>query len=181
MKKKLTIGLVVLLLAGFTSPVKAQMSIGATGGIALPMGTFGDVVKTGFGGSVFGEYGLSKNLALGLNIGYYSFSGKSMRISGYDITSNESITPIVADLKYFFATEGFMPYVGAGLGFYMLNASASAAGNSASVSMNKFGFAPKIGFWVGEIVKFGANIDYTSIAQEKYLGINVGIIYPLGK
>ncbi|MFZ4414263.1 MAG: outer membrane beta-barrel protein [Bacteroidales bacterium] len=188
MKKLMTIVLAIVLIAGFTSTSNAQISIGAKAGIALPMGTFGDVYGLGFGGSAIGEYALNENMAVGLNIGYYTFSGKDLP-AGY--SSTFSVIPIIVDYKYFFQTEGFMPYVGAGLGMYLETAktttpsitvgSITIPGMDVSASESKFGFAPKVGFWMGDGFKYGASLEYNLLSDFNHLGINVGFIYPLGK
>ena len=167
----MTIVLAVVLIAGFTSTSNAQISVGAKAGLALPMGIFGDGYGMGFGGSAIGEYALNENMALGLNIGFYTFGEKNS--SGYTF----SVIPIVADFKYFFATEGFMPYAGAGLGMYM----GSVHFSGASASSSEFGFSPKVGFWMGEEFKYGASLDYNIVSGANHVGINVGIIYALGK
>ena len=175
MKKLLTIVLAIVLIAGFTSTTKAQISIGAKAGIALPMGTFGDAFGLGFGGSAIGEYALNENMAVGLNIGYYTFGEKNSSGVTY------SVIPILADFKYFFQTKGFMPYVGAGLGMYMGTTKIDFLGTSVSSSTSDFGFSPKVGFWMGEGFKYGACIDYNIVSNANHLGINIGFIYPLGK
>lgn len=167
----MTILLAIVLIAGFTTTSKAQISIGAKAGIALPMGTFGDFYNMGFGGSAIGEYSLNDNMSVGLNIGYYSFGAKT-DVGDFKL----SIIPIVADFKYFFMTEGFMPYVGAGLGMYMSSVNIDGAESSSD-----FGFSPKVGFWMGDGFKYGACIDYNIISDANHLGISVGVIYPLGK
>ncbi|MFZ4400656.1 MAG: hypothetical protein ACOYO1_11520 [Bacteroidales bacterium] len=177
MKKLMTIVLAVVLIAGFTSTSNAQISIGAKAGIALPMGTFGDAVGMGFGGSAIGEYTLNDNMTLGLNIGVYSFAGKTISLPFLgDITGPSStIIPIIADFKYYFSAENFKPYAGAGLGMYMFN---NGGGSN-------LGISPKVGFWMGDGFQYGASIDYNMIfvtgGSNAYLGINVGILYPLGK
>ncbi|MCX6232369.1 MAG: outer membrane beta-barrel protein [Bacteroidetes bacterium] len=178
----MTIVLAIVLIAGFTSKSSAQISIGAKAGIALPMGTFGDGYKMGFGGAALGEYSLNENMSIGLSIGYYSFSGKDF-FDGISL----SIIPIVADFKYYFADKGFMPYVGAGLGMYMSSTSdysKTVYGVTITVpggSSSDFGFSPKVGFWMGDSFKWGACLDYNIVSNANHLGFNVGILYPLGK
>jgi hypothetical protein len=182
MRKLMTILLAIVLIAGFTTTSKAQISIGAKAGIAMPMGDFGDSYGMGFGGSAIGEYALNDNMAVGLNVGFYTFGGKDLP-SG--VTASFNIIPIIADFKYFFMTEGFMPYVGAGLGMYMMTSKSETSLMSFSVSESGFGFAPKAGFWMGEGFKYGASLEYNIVSFAStsvgHLGINVGVIYPIGK
>jgi len=188
MKKLMTIVIAIVIIAGFTSTTKAQISLGLKAGIALPMGTpFSDGYGMGFGASAIGEYALNENMAIGLNIGYYAFSGKNMP-SGYE--ASIGIIPILADFKYYFATEGFRPYVGAGLGMYMVSSSVTTPvvtvngytyGGKVTGSDSRFGFDPKVGFWMGEAFKYGASIEYNIASDFNHLGINIGFIYQLGK
>ncbi len=175
MKKLMTILAAILLVAGISSTTNAQIGVGANAGIAMPMGTFGDAYDMGFGGSAYGQYSLSETMTLGLNIGYYSFGGKVS--SDY----SWSYVPVVADFKYILSTENFKPYLGFGLGFYNATSKVSILGISVSASESKFGFAPMAGFWMGEDFKWGASLSYNAVSDASYLGINVGVVYPLGK
>lgn len=177
--KKLTTFLVALfLIAGISGNVNAQIGIGANAGLAMPMGDFGDAYNMGFGGSVYGQYTLSDQMTLGLNIGYYSFGGKNLP-ANTDLSW--SYIPVVADFKYMLSKENFMPYLGLGLGFYNASSKVELMGISVSASESKFGFAPMAGFWMGEDFKWGANLSYNIVSDASYLGINIGIVYPLGK
>jgi hypothetical protein len=178
MKKFATIFMAIMLVAGVSYTVKAQIGIGANAGLAMPMGSFGDAYNMGFGGSAYGQYTLNDQMTIGLNIGYYSFSGKNVP-SGSDISW--SYMPVVADFKYMLSSEKFMPYVGLGLGLYSASSKVEIMGISASASESKFGFAPMVGFWMGDDFKWGANLSYNAVSDASYLGINIGIVYPLGK
>jgi outer membrane protein W len=171
-----------LVLCSFTA--NAQIKVGAGLGIALPMGDFGDMAKMGFGGGVSGKYMLNDNMALGLGVGFYSFSPKNS-ISGYDV--KYSIMPIAASFTYYFATEGFKPYAGADLGFYSFKTKVTYSGASASTSVSKLGFAPTVGFEYGlsDALALDVNAKYNYITTEgsalTYVGVNVGLVYSLGK
>ncbi len=182
----MTIVLAIVLIAGFTSKSSAQISVGAHAGIALPMGTFGDLFKMGFGGTANGEYALNETMSIGLNVGYYTFSAQDA-FDGY----KWSFIPILADFKYSFATEGFMPYVGAGIGMYMASATVKIpsytiggvtyGGGEATASDSKFGFFPTVGFLMGENMKFGINAKYNMVSDANYLTVGANILFPLGK
>ena len=178
----MTILLAVILIAGFSSVSNAQISIGAKAGIAMPMGDFGDGYNMGFGGVATGEYSLNDNMSLGLNIGFYTFGGKDLP-SG--VTASFNVIPIIADFKYYFQTEGFIPYAGLGLGLHMQTSKYSASIIDVSTSESNFAIIPKAGFWMGDDFKWGASLEYNivSFAENSvgHLGINVGILYPLGK
>ena len=135
-----------------------------------------------------GDYALNENMAIGLNIGYYKFATKSNEIAGGPGYAYEypalTIIPIIVDFKYVFKTEGFMPYVGAGLGVYVSKfAETTLAGYvvASSSSSSDFGFSPKVGFWMGDGIKYGASLEYNMVSNANHLGINVGLAFPLGK
>lgn len=140
----------------FTS--NAQISVGLTGGFATGM----DLVKpqsgsttnknigsdNGFGGGLTGRYWLKDNMAVGLNISYFSFGVKDVP-SGQ--TATYSIMPIALAFDYYFMTEGFKPFAGLEVGYancYYLNKVASSGSFPAyDVSFNNNGLflAPVIG------------------------------------
>jgi hypothetical protein len=186
--KKILLATVVVL---FAISANAQLKIGVNGGLGLPMGSFGDANKMGFGGGVVGKYLLNEKIALGLNIGYYSFAGKDL---GLGITGEKlSIMPITALFNFYFASEGFKPYVGADLGFYSVKYKTPTIDlggfgtiEGSSETLTKIGFAPTVGFEasLSEKVGLDVNAKYHYISTEgdatSYIGINVGLIFALG-
>ena len=175
--------LVAVALVMFAFSANAQLKIGVGGGVALPMGDFGDGFKMGFGGGVAGKYMLNEKLALGLNLGYYSFTAKD-EAGGSDVKF--SVMPITALVNYYFATEGFKPYVGADLGFYACKSKVSVLGMDVSATATKLGFAPTLGFEYGFSDKMGLDVNakYHYITTEgsstSYVGINLGLVFTLG-
>ncbi|MDP4209337.1 MAG: OmpW family outer membrane protein [Bacteroidota bacterium] len=174
----------IVAVAFFAISVNAQIKLGANLGLSLPTGDFADACKTGFGGSIMGKYAFSDKMAVGLNIGYYANKAKD-GVGGSDVTF--SYTPITASFQYFLGTEGFKPYVGADLGFYAAKFKVS----SVSVSQTVFGFAPVVGFEYGlsESLSLDVNAKYHLVSKASdisdkafnFVGINVGILYSLGK
>ncbi|HEX2937163.1 MAG TPA: OmpW family outer membrane protein [Bacteroidales bacterium] len=135
-----------------------------------------------FGINVGGKYMLNDNMALGLDLGYQMFSAKE-EVDG--VSTKFSIIPIAPSFTYYFATEGFKPYVGANVGFYMWKAKAEFMGASISTTATKLGFAPVLGFEyaLGEKMGLDVNAKYNYITTEgsatTYLGINVGLVFGL--
>lgn len=185
MKNLLKFTFAILLIAGFTNESKAQINIGAQFGIALPMETsFSDYNKMGFGGLLEGNYFITENISLGINAGYYSFSGKDVDVVGIgDKYPNFSVIPIIVKGDYYFTTSGFMPYGGVSLGIYMMKMDeiTIASVKFPSESDSKFGFSPHLGFLTGEDIKFGAEASYNIIEDASYLNINFKVLFPLGK
>jgi outer membrane protein W len=169
-----------LVLFSFTS--NAQMKLGVGGGLGLPMGDMGDYMKMGFGANVSGKYMLNDNMALGLNLGYHMFSAKD-EFGGSDVKF--TVIPIAPSFTYYFATEGFKPYVGTDLGFYMCKSKNDITGYDESAT--KLGFAPTVGFEYELSDKMGLDVNakYNYITTEgsatTYIGINVGLVFGLGE
>src|SRR5207249_2508365 len=76
MKLKSWLGAAVLLaMLASTSHAAETLWIGANGGFAAPTGDFGDVANSGFGLGLTGDFPVNPVLALGGELGYYSFGG----------------------------------------------------------------------------------------------------------
>lgn len=184
----------------FTS--NAQIAIGLTGGMGLPMGDMSNKDKTnlgsGFGGGLTGRYFLNDNMAVGVNLSYFSFTVNDVP-SGF--TASYSNLPITAAFDYYFMDEGFKPYVGLEAGF--INASYKTSGGGADISFSKGGLlvAPVVGFAYGvnDNIELMLNAKYmygmtsgkqdvtvsgTSVSVETYdatfLNVNLGVSYRLG-
>jgi hypothetical protein len=124
-----------------TKPLKFSIGLEA----ALPVGDFADVSSFGIGGSLQGDYSVAEKLALTLNAGYISFSGKT--VNGFKYGSSGFI-PVLAGFKYDLTPQ---LYASAQLGVTF-----SDEKNSGSV----FTYAPGLGY------KFSENVD----ALLKYTG-----------
>lgn len=180
--KKVSIVIMGIIALIATSQVKAQgdMKIGASLGIMLPMGDFGDAAKMGIGGMAEYKYMVAENVAIGANLGYYSFGMKDYDDGSY------SIMPIVATGEYLFKPgEKLNPYVGANLGIYNFKTSVTLMNIDASTSVTKFGFAPVLGilYELSDQMDFNANLRYNMIFTDETstttLGLNLGILYKL--
>ncbi|NVN93714.1 MAG: hypothetical protein HXX18_00380 [Bacteroidetes bacterium] len=196
MKKIISIAFVVLLIVGFTSATKAQISVGANAGVAMPTGSFEQNYNMGFGGYASAAYSLNDKMSIGFNMGFYAFKGTDFPAGSKPSTR---IIPIFADFKYFFNTDGFRPYVGTGVGVYMVNNTYTTLAvpeqrigglllmtatpqQEHSSNVKKFGVSPTVGFWLGDGLKYGANVTYNiTFSDASYIGINIGILYPLGE
>lgn len=87
-----------------------QVSIGPE--VDLPIGTFGDYYKLGFGGSVKGLFGVGTAGQVTLMAGYSSFTGKS-DAPGYDLSSYKfNIIPILVGYRQNFSGFYAEPQLG---------------------------------------------------------------------
>ena len=165
--KKITrsITAIILLALGVSNHANAQISVGLTGGVGMPMGAFGaaptvdfnnnnivGTAKTGYGGTLFGRYHINDNLAVGANITYLSFTSQAMSIPGFpDITGLFSTMSYSAAVEYYFMTEDIKPYAGIELGFLTNSGSftqpafGGSPAQTADVSSNGLAFAPVVG------------------------------------
>jgi len=169
--KRLQLLLVAII---FAVTANAQIQVGVSGSLGLPLGTFGDAAKLGVGATVTGKYQLNEKMTIGANIGYLSFSSD---YEGFSWT----IMPITGLFEYNLGPA----YIGADLGFYSLGAKITVDGMEASSSEAYFGFAPVVGanFPISEKLSFNANAKYNIITSDgestSYLGINLGLLFKL--
>ncbi len=169
--KKLKLLLVAIV---FAVTANAQIQIGVSGSLGLPMGDFGDAAKMGIGATVTGKYALNETMTVGANIGYLSFSSD---LDGFSWT----IMPITALFEYNLGKF----YVGSDLGFYSYGVKFEYEGIEGSSSKTYLGFAPTVGanFPINEKMSFNANAKYNVIMSDgestSYLGINLGLLFNL--
>lgn len=98
--------------AGYAQKGKNQINIGPE--LDIPMGTFGDAFKLGFGGTVKGLFGIGKSGQITLTTGYLSFKGKSGTTEGgYSYADQKfSILPILAGYRQNIKTFYVEPQLG---------------------------------------------------------------------
>ncbi|MFN0157801.1 MAG: outer membrane beta-barrel protein [Bacteroidota bacterium] len=191
--KSLLVTLVVLVMVLGVSSADAQskMSLSVGADVLLPMGTFGDAVSTGFGGSVRGQYDLSPMAAVGLTVGYYTWSGKD--VNGFTMPNFKGI-PIRVFGKYYFMPAGATRVYGiAELGLFFSSVDVPSqtingvtfGGGSASSS--DFNYAPGIGVEIpigSGNTMFDGSVRYDGVAtsgsSSGSLGVRVGVNFGLG-
>jgi len=175
--------LIIALLCIVVLNTQAQISIGATVGGQIPMGSFADACKVGFGFNVVGKYMLKENIAVGLNLGYQRFGTKLGDMEGVSVAG--SWIPVTALFEYHFGTGKAKPYIGADAGLYRFTATAHSGGMSVSASVSDFGFAPVFGITSGinDNLSFCANVKYNCVLTEgeasSWIGINAGLIFKI--
>ncbi len=124
-------------------------SIGLEG--SLPFGDFADGYSFGIGGTAQADYRVASELAITLNAGYISYSGKDFTIAGTTFKNPAfGLIPVLAGIKYWFSPNIY----GSGqLGLSF------ASGNGASGS--NFTYAPGVGF---QFSKFDILVKYVGIS-----------------
>lgn len=148
--KRLSLVFAVAAMAALTTTASAQsskgLSIGISGGAAIPMGDFADFYTTGYNGTV-SLMMKSVGSPIGLRIDgmYNRLSVKDdaiITIPGQGIVESASISSANANLVYALPGVGIMPYLIGGGGIY----SVKVHGDGIDVeSDNKFGVNGGIG------------------------------------
>ena len=177
MKKLLLLTAIV----GVVTLSKAQTGnnqIGIAFEVGIPMGDFGDISKTGFGGLVRGAFGVGTAGHVTLTTGYTSFTAKDefTTLVGAD-KINFHIIPILLGYRHNFS--GF--YVEPQLGYGIYGTKVEIGGSSGSDSEGAFTWGGGLGY---EKSGFEAGIRYQAGSKDgsttSYLGIHVGYNFTLG-
>lgn len=185
--KKVVSLIVVLTVLVFSGMSHAQkMGAEVQVGLGMPMGSFGDAFKMGFGGMGTFMYSLNPEVTLTGGIGYYTFTHKD-----YSDASFSSV-PVLVGARYALGKGSFAPYAGAELGIHFttskvtvptfdLGEFGSYGGGTASASESVFGFSPMVGFMMPLSPKMNLdvnlkyNIISTSGSSSSFLGILAGV------
>ncbi len=201
--KKFLLAVVVLALVftvNGTSMAAGKMSLSVGADVLLPMGTFGDAVSTGFGGSVRGQYDITPMFSAGVTIGYFTWSAKDQTVLGATVkgTSLKGL-PIRVFGKYYFMPEGekLRVYGMAELGFFIATVTVPAqtftyfgvtyTSPEASASETDFNYAPGVGLELplgSGNTKLDISVRYDGIAtsgsSSGSIGARVGVNFGLG-
>ncbi|NWF49627.1 MAG: outer membrane beta-barrel protein [Ignavibacteriaceae bacterium] len=182
MKKIFSI--LVVLFVAFTVGVNAQSKMGASiqGGIALPMGTFGDVYGMGFGGMGTFTYSISPMTDITGSVGYLMWNGKD----AFEDWTFSSV-PVLVGARYYFSPGNVRPYgvAQAGMHFVSSEAEISFLGTTTTVSASDsfFGFGAGAGVVVpiGKKVNLDVNAMFNSISSEgdasNYVSVLAGVMF----
>ncbi len=185
MKKMLLVLITVLCVVGFTSAQK-KMYAGVGLNIALPMGTFGDVAGTGFGGTGTFEMEFTPQLLGTGTVGYIAWGGKDFNTGFGNWSYTYSAIPILVGAKYYFMpNSGF--YGHGQLGFYMLSvdieypAGTNTFGIDASGSSTEFAICFGAGYELplSKTVMGDIGASYNIISDAGHIGIRAGVKFGL--
>jgi len=168
--------LVALMAVCMLSYGQFRLGLGLIG--ALPSGSFGDEADGGGGGYVEAKVSFN-NIEVGGHLGGLIFGGASVGTSSVSISSS-TVVPILAIGHYFFDVPGVNPYVGAGIGPYIVKfGDVDFGGTTGTIdqgSTTKFGFAPKVGINLGG---FDLGVAYHIVSNLNFLALNLG--FHIGK
>ena len=184
----------VLVLGTVSTASAGPIGLSVGGDVLFPMGTFGDVVSTGFGGSVRGEIASSPVFSFGLTTGYYVWSGKDQTSGGVTISGADFKGVPLRGYGKFYASPGggsrFYGIMEIGVFFSSATVSGTIAGQSYSTSASStdFNYAPGIGVEIplgsGETaLDLSARYDgiATSGNTSGSFGVRAGVNFSVGK
>lgn len=172
--KKLFLGTVLLFFTVIlTQAQKAPTQLGVAAELGFPTGDFGDGFKTGFGGSLKGLFGVSKDGQLSFTTGYTRYAYKD---NEPDYKGSISIVPFLAGYRQNF--NGF--YLEPQLGYGSYTARVKSGGIKVSNTKGGFTYAAGLGyaskgFDIGARYQ-GAKVDGDNISL---IGIHVGYNFSL--
>jgi hypothetical protein len=192
--RKLGFVLMALLCMSLAIPAlaaeKGEISFGLNGGLAMPMGDFGDVAKMGFGGGVYADYWLMPAIAIGVDGSYNRFDYSDDYITLDEALLHEvdpagtvdgtfTLMQFGAHGKYMFPLENapVAPWLSIGLGMYNMKDKYDVTSSvldeaglnpSDEISDTKFGVNGAIGaaFKVSPAFSVGASIGMHDIFTE---------------
>jgi len=173
-------------------PFKFDISLG----YAIPGGTGGK------GGVLFAlepKYAVIQNISIGLRLeAAVTVSGTSLTTSDITHTTYKASasTSYLVTGDYYFKTEDFKPFVGAGLGLFTtagLKVTSGSTGNGITGAATKFGGMLRAGFEYKHL-RFGLEYNFVSTTtvpasssndgydiKNSYFGIKLGVLIGGGK
>ena len=171
--KKLLLLTAVVTISFLSKAQRGNNQIGVAFEVGIPMGNFGDGVKTGFGGLVKGLYGVGTAGQATFTTGYSTFKWKNL---GTDESGNSWIIPFIIGYRHNFS--GF--YVEPGLGYAVLGDKYKYQGVSVSASTGAFAWGAGLGYAKNG---FDGGVRYQGLSKNgtvSIIGIHVGYNFTLG-
>lgn len=176
--------LIFVLMCFLSYNAKAQFVAGATLGLQVPVGDFGDGAKAGVGINLSGHYMLKENMAVGLNIGFNRFGGQDFGFGDEDYNYSYSMIPVTGLFEYHFSAGSIKPYAGLELGLYNFGYRVKYGGEVERDGESYFGLAPAAGvlYNINENLILCANLKLNNVFAEgdnlTWIGINAGVRIP---
>lgn len=171
--KKLLLGTSLFMTVLFTHAQKAPNQLGVAAELGFPTGDFADGFKTGFGGSLKGLFGVSKDGQLSFTTGYTRYAFKDNE-PGYK--ASIGIIPFLAGYRQNF--NGF--YLEPQLGYGSYSARVKGNGITGSSSQGGFTYAAGLGY-ASKGFDIGARYQGSSVDGDNIslIGVHVGYNFSL--
>lgn len=184
MKQLLSVIVLTALFAGFIN-AQSKMAVGIQGGIALPMGDFGDGFDMGFGGTGTFVYHINPMIDVTGSVGYLTWSAKEGDVSFSSI-------PVLVGARYCFGKDKLNPYVAGELGIHfstvdipeiVIPGFGTIGGGSESGSDFGFGVGAGILYQLSPKLDLDINAKFNSITGDggssNYISIMAGVLVAL--
>ncbi|RMD98585.1 MAG: hypothetical protein D6814_07245 [Calditrichaeota bacterium] len=186
--RRLSILFAALLVLGMAPKGFSQaMTIGASGEVAPPMGSFGSAANLGFGATAYLEMSKSETRSFYGRLGYLVWSGK--KIANVSASSNFSAIPAMVGGKTYFGkgSTRFFATGEAGIHLFRIKSKVVVtnpitgqvlSSSSTSASSAKLSVAPGAGVEFGGATKFivSARFNYVTSGLS-YLGLRIGAVF----
>jgi hypothetical protein len=178
--------------------VQAQQTyLAGQAGIAMPMSTFGDSYKTGFGGQATFLYNLiEEGIWINAQVGYLRFGGEIRTLvgdqTGKNVTAKHWATiPVLGSIRYQLNKGNMRAYIGASAGYNFVSREIEYT-NLGNVSLDAgtesaMGAGLLVGFLypITPSLHFDATLSYNTVLTERledtpgYFSIMVGVMLPV--
>jgi hypothetical protein len=177
--KKIVLALALVVLAAANSFAGSKIETTVGGGIALPMGDFGDMANLGFGFSGRSLYKVNPNVGLGVAVAYNMFSASDDMKAYWGIDDVKFTTiEILGVGKFVFGKGSAKPYILAGAGFASFGMSVMGFSASSTELMLQPGLGVEIGSASSKVafcVEGKMSVILTEGSTSMYLPIGVGV------
>ncbi len=184
-KSILILGLLCSL--SITGKSLAQISADFSGGVQVPLSLFGNIVKTGYGATVSGQYKINPGLAISLSAGYdkweyqtsYNLNGRVVSVTRSNSFMYSLPVMIGPRILMRIPRSRFKPYLGIGLGIMF-----SSSTSSGSINRRDIIYSPYLGVrysLIPGVMSFDLNVRESSYQQtlngitNSWFGVNAGI------
>jgi outer membrane protein W len=160
----------------FAATVSAQINVGANFLVGLPSGDWhkaGDesIINTAFGGGIEGNYFVTEDIAVGLEVGYLAFGEKD------DFGLTFTAIPITIKGEYYFLDDEFRPFVGLGIGYNLVTGKVTIPAlpplipeeTTTETTFNGLAISPRVGaiYQVSDLIGIVLNINYNLMFGQK--------------
>ncbi|MFZ4399605.1 MAG: OmpW family outer membrane protein [Bacteroidales bacterium] len=198
--------------------MEGKTYLGLNAGVSIPFGDYSKNVNVGMGAGLQAKYFISDHFVFGASFNFYRSSFKDSYISAMDtiftsvtfedttkqlkllsVDGASTLYPFTLNLEYYFSPmQRFKPYVGLGLGFYVMNHNLEINTNkekpqffrdqealfAGSSLTSSFGLTPYAGFMVdfSELMSMNFELKYNQIFSDPIsssLTINLGLMFNL--
>lgn len=194
--------------------MEGKTFIGLNGGLSLPIADYSTNIKLGLGLGFQAKYFIFDHFVFGANFNFYSSDYKDAYLANLDtmfmvaamndtlkvvsIGGKSTLYPFTLNLEYYFSPkERFKPFLGLGLGFYVVNNNVEVTTNMekteyfreieskyGSKITSNFGLCPYVGFMVdfNELMSMDFDVRYNQIFSSPALSsisVNLGLIFNL--